>query len=908
MRSLVPKFLRNPRKSERGDPRDAEAGRPGGTRSASLPARASRQSVDSRQSADPSAAGSDSPSTPLEPGASRARARAPTRYHLEHLTNPWVLAFVVVRFDLELGQVIDKVVPEGAFTPEQQKEICHLSFPDSNSRLVNDTCYTIKLRRRGCKFKYNYGYVYFRQKRDVSVHRGYVQESLVLISRWPFVSLLEAILQSVARPFFSMCPVSPTPIHHNIPATVTALPLDASAPNFTASSPTASSPRTSASVSPPVSPRRKFSFLFTPAASSSPSALARSGAVAASLAVGMAAVVATSTWDVEPRYQLLYDALCELNTWSPPDSCASYNLTFMGGDYEWRAPKFTVTTRTTTVNCSNKDLINPKDRRVASVVHQNQWIVSPTDGRLQDKLGGHQHVFAEVPLWSTFQTCLQRLWQLWELALLSEPLCVLSTSPTVSSSATLAVVSLIHPITSCSDFRPYYSVQDPDCKLVALLGNREKSEADIPAALQGPVASMTGKGPIIGATNPYFVKVFHGWPHLLTLDAHQAATPREASPVPLASPPPMKARPLQKKRKNSREKLLTEFKEMFSTTRTYVVNHAADHIKPVLDQLIDKAHPMADRINTGILRHHFVKMTDAFLLPLLRCFEERWDADTRLFVLKHHGAKEMYTRAVFKKYLREGATPYDKKLFRRDQKAVLQLYDRVIEGCHFTNWVEERITERYKLDLQTCDITAAVAPLGESQRIELFMILCGDLVQEERKLARDPAFVGLLQRRLTAILEGLPAAMHKPLLRRHYRSALGEDTPLPMWAVERDPLSREQPSRFGREQNSSIGQRAMSDPTPATQRSNTPDHTPCGFSDGSRSTSFDSSRSPSPQYLRTPHQKAGDQSVHSVLSAGGVLSAGDSVDPSCDDDITRSPSPLLEPIPNPALPAVEAEV
>ncbi|RXM98015.1 Protein DENND6B [Acipenser ruthenus] len=72
----------------------------------------------------------------------------------------WLECVCVVTFDLELGQAIER-----------------------------DTAHY-------------YGYVYFRQVKDVSVKRGYFQKSLVLISRLPYVNLFQSLLQLIAPEYF----------------------------------------------------------------------------------------------------------------------------------------------------------------------------------------------------------------------------------------------------------------------------------------------------------------------------------------------------------------------------------------------------------------------------------------------------------------------------------------------------------------------------------------------------------------------------------------------------------------------------------------------------------------------------------------------------------------------------------
>uniref|UniRef100_A0AAQ6ABD2 UDENN domain-containing protein n=1 Tax=Amphiprion ocellaris TaxID=80972 RepID=A0AAQ6ABD2_AMPOC len=136
----------------------------------------------------------------------------------------WLECVCVVTFDLELGQAIELVYPQDVKLTEKEKtSICYLSFPDSYSGCLGDTQFSFRLRqsvgRRASKLRddiYNrdapvtlqretahfFGYVYFRQVKDVSVKRGYFQKSLVLVSRLPYTHLFHSLLQIIAPEFF----------------------------------------------------------------------------------------------------------------------------------------------------------------------------------------------------------------------------------------------------------------------------------------------------------------------------------------------------------------------------------------------------------------------------------------------------------------------------------------------------------------------------------------------------------------------------------------------------------------------------------------------------------------------------------------------------------------------------------
>ena len=685
-------------------------------------------------------------------------------------SSPWALAFVVVKFDLEAGQVVEKVIPEGALTKEQEKELCYLGFPDSNSHIINDTCYVIKVRRPQSKVKFDYGYVYFRQKADGSVARGCVQHSLILLSRWPFASLLEQVVKNVAKTYFSLCPISPTPITTKSTSTSTSIQ-----PVLTYNalkSQTLSGLFPVPIVGSPVPSATSICFLSDFGADDQEAAQA---ACLGSLLI-VASVVGLYPQHFEPRYQLLQDTLSEMSTWSHPEACSEYVFPFLSTQIHWHAPKFTVTSKVTALNCSRRDILSPKHkRRVAHDIRTRELSLTPSEGndkaRLLDRLNGTKYLFGEVPLYSTFARSLRKLWKLWELSLLGEPLCILSQSPTLSSSAVLAVTSLIHPITSCADFRPYFSVQDVDFRTISKYGTSD----DFP---------FTRKGPILGVTNPYFVKVLKVWPHIMSLHPNDRSSKEPRNDI------------TKTRKKHARERLLSDFHETFISERHFVVDDCAEKCNSVLSQLVLTGDVATmDQVNTGILRAHFVELTCGFLQPLQACFDKIWSSLNCSLLQKPAAFRKTVSTSDFRDHVYEKG--YCSKLFKRGRKSVLRLYDNFICGCHFANWLEEKVYETYKSELQDCNAEDLLPKSPDDEIVDVATALCQDLTFEERKVVTDSVMISSLQKVIDSLLGRLPDSTRKEVLRHHYKSSLGEDVQLPVWLVaqEQEQAALQPPNR-----------------------------------------------------------------------------------------------------------------
>ncbi|XP_023037134.2 protein DENND6B [Drosophila willistoni] len=135
----------------------------------------------------------------------------------------WIHCFCVVTFDLNLGQALEHVYPP-QFVPSDQEvsNICYMAFPDSNSGCMGDTKFHMRLRALSKPrayapiTQYNgdcapamrqdashfWGFVYFRQKRDANLPRGYFQKSFIIITRLPFFNLYYDMLSQLAPRYF----------------------------------------------------------------------------------------------------------------------------------------------------------------------------------------------------------------------------------------------------------------------------------------------------------------------------------------------------------------------------------------------------------------------------------------------------------------------------------------------------------------------------------------------------------------------------------------------------------------------------------------------------------------------------------------------------------------------------------
>ncbi|QSL64797.1 hypothetical protein MERGE_002099 [Pneumocystis wakefieldiae] len=123
----------------------------------------------------------------------------------------WCLCFLVINFDIKLGQDLEIIYPYFNFSEEERKNICFSSFPDSNLEEEIDIVYSFRIRLNTLKKTiYNFnasenfinGYVFFSQKRDTCAERGYFQKSVILLSVNSFPGIFSKIVSILGQNYF----------------------------------------------------------------------------------------------------------------------------------------------------------------------------------------------------------------------------------------------------------------------------------------------------------------------------------------------------------------------------------------------------------------------------------------------------------------------------------------------------------------------------------------------------------------------------------------------------------------------------------------------------------------------------------------------------------------------------------
>ncbi|KAK8324798.1 hypothetical protein V6Z12_A11G007000 [Gossypium hirsutum] len=395
-----------------------------------------------------------------------------------------------------------------------------------------------------------------------------------------------------------------------------------------------------------------------------------------------------------------------------------------------------------------------------------------------------QGLFHDSDIFGTFRGLLLQLWLLWELLLIGEPILIIAPTPPQCCEAVASLVSLVAPLLCSVDFRPYFTIHDPDFAQLNALQEGDKYP---------PM--------VLGVTNLFFLKALRYIPHIVSVGSPAPSSSR----VTIASrstgriPAKQEGFGLQqlslkkfspsslfnavKLRRDGPLCLMTEHKEAIWST--YVATTKPD--TSILNRLIDagmspRVEESMSVVNNEILRRHFLELTTNFLAPFGPYFRATtpsegsspyadppplppFNADDFLMSLSARGV--------------------GKFLSKRMRSNWLDLYRRFLKGPNFLPWFQRRLSiaenEQHRLWRQArmkTDIHLLITKMLELETVDCFNAierhLLGEmqLQQSGRAISDSAAMCQKLKGDLQAVFNVLPNDMQQLLLLNPQRAAL----------------------------------------------------------------------------------------------------------------------------------------
>ncbi|KAK6795797.1 hypothetical protein RDI58_009252 [Solanum bulbocastanum] len=417
-------------------------------------------------------------------------------------------------------------------------------------------------------------------------------------------------------------------------------------------------------------------------------------------------------------------------------------------------------------------------------------LASPIAPFLPSSQSVPQGLFHDADLFGTFRGLLMQLWKLWELLLIGEPILIIAPTPPQCCEAVAGLVSLVAPLLCSIDFRPYFTIHDPD---FAHLNSLQEGAAFPPM--------------ILGVTNLFFLKSLRRIPHVLSVGnpvmnaarlpfSARASTGRiPAGPEGLSLPnlslnrfTPSNFLNAMKLRRDGPLCLMTEHKEAFWSSYAPITKPDTS----ILNRLIDagmspRVEESMSVVNNDILRRHFLELTTNFLAPFGPYYRPTTPSEgSSPYVdpppLPTFNVEDFLTSL--------SARGPGKFLLKRMKSNWLDLYRRFLKGHNFLPWFQRKRAvaeqEQYRLWRQArmrADIQHFISRMSELEIVDTFNAierhLLGELQQSTTLEAGSDATSSKLREDLQAVFHVLPKDMQQLMLMNPERAALVRDDELP---------------------------------------------------------------------------------------------------------------------------------
>lgn len=275
-----------------------------------------------------------------------------------------------------------------------------------------------------------------------------------------------------------------------------------------------------------------------------------------------------------------------------------------------------------------------------------------------------------------------KLWQIWELIVLEYPIIVYSDNASRVSNIVFLLESITRPLPLNSDVRPYFSMYDMDFK-------EYKEEKDM----------RLSNSAILGVINPIFNKIITDWPVVLRFDStFFEVEQKNKIPVnPLDKPLSQNnTKYYESKVYKKNSSSIYEVKNFFNKDikkRKFSLKSNSQIIGLFLDCLKEEGDNCYNRLNCHI-RMYFSELTNDFLKTIhdFILLNEIKDIK-RLFLQKKKesiGIFEIFNREKFIKYLKEKS---EKNAFNykyiHSNKKLINLYTNFLDTKCFRNYLIE---------------------------------------------------------------------------------------------------------------------------------------------------------------------------------------------------------------------------
>ncbi|XP_055387819.1 protein DENND6A [Condylostylus longicornis] len=409
----------------------------------------------------------------------------------------WIHCMCVVTFDLELGQAMEEIYPKNSILSEQEiMNICYLAFPDSNSSCMGDTQYHVRLRlscdnidslplnpiqqkfNAQCKpiqrpdLAHYWGFVYFRQKKDKTIPRGYFQKSFIILTRLPFFNLFNEIVSAIAPRYFNDGKKVLEIVYDQINQWPSLQAGESYNLNLLGTIYQTDIPKSNSKTHNNRNKNNSY----------------------------------VKTLNSKNNYNNISPSTYDNNIDKSNDSIIINNDKYDD------------------VKEINKNLGNLcKKCKNNEKQKNNNYVTKFIGPTLPPKVLTSVH---EIDIFRSLSIYISSIYTLWELVLIAEPIVVMGSSPADCSHMVQSLISLIYPLCYLAESRPYFTIHDSEFREFTSpstnfsdininsggsIGNNDTSHSKTNNSHSMPPSI------ILGVTNPFFGKLLQHWPNMIKL-------------------------------------------------------------------------------------------------------------------------------------------------------------------------------------------------------------------------------------------------------------------------------------------------------------------------------------------------------------------------------------------------------
>ncbi|XP_073296671.1 uncharacterized protein [Primulina huaijiensis] len=346
---------------------------------------------------------------------------------------------------------------------------------------------------------------------------------------------------------------------------------------------------------------------------------------------------------------------------------------------------------------------------------------------LPSNLSVPQGLFHDSDLFGTFRGLLMHLWKLWEVLLIGEPILIIAPTPPQCCEAVAGLVSLVAPLLFSVDFRPYFTIHDPEFSILNSLPE---------GAIFPPM--------VLGVTNLFFLKALHNMPHIISV-----GTPiSNSSRLNIDSRASYGGISAQEERFNFQHLSVRKFTAanflnavklkrdgplcLMTEHKEAVWSNYASVTKPdtsILNRLVDaglspRVEESMSVVNNDILRRHFLELTTNFLAPFGPYFRANTPSEGSSPYSDPPSLPSFSTEEFLSTLSERGPGKF---LLKRMKSNWLDLYRRFLKGHNFLPWFRRKRAvaeqEQYKMWRQArikSNINQLIAKMSELEIVDSF--------------------------------------------------------------------------------------------------------------------------------------------------------------------------------------------